>query len=113
MLLPYPYITGIPGVFWGNFWLCIMMGLSESMALFVICQKIGKCKWLEFLGKHTLTIYLLQECIMVFIIKIGIHYHIAYPNMLTVLALILSTAFVCAWIDVFIDRHLGFLKGKF
>ena len=34
--LAYPYIIGVPGMFWGNFWLCILMGVSGSLAL--ICD---------------------------------------------------------------------------
>jgi fucose 4-O-acetylase-like acetyltransferase len=111
--LACPYIVGILGVFWGNFWLCLLMGVSGSLALFVICQKIGKCRWLEYLGKHTLTIYLLQESIMVLLIKSYVYWQVTIPSVISVVILILSTAFICAWIDVFIDRHLCFLKGKF
>lgn len=111
--LPYPYIHGVPGVFWGNFWLCFLMGTTVTLALFVICEKIGECRWLEFLGRHTLTIYLLQECVMVFFIKAYTRWQIGDANVLVVMALILATAFICAWIDVFIDKHVGFLKGKF
>lgn len=111
--LAYPYIIGVPGCFWGNFWLCLLMGVSGSLALFVICQKIGKCRWLEFLGRHTLTIYLLQECIMGLLIKSYVHWQITIHGVIAVVIFILSTGFICAWIDVFINKHLSFLKGKF
>jgi fucose 4-O-acetylase-like acetyltransferase len=111
--LAYPYIVGIPGVFWGNFWLCLLMGVSGSLALFVICQKIGKCRWLEYLGRHTLTIYLLQESIMGLLIKSYVHWQVTIPRVIAVVFVIFSTAFICAWVDVFINKHLCFLKGKF
>lgn len=110
--LAFPYIVGIPGVFWGNFWLCILMGVSGSLALFVICMKIGNSRWLEFLGRHTMTIYLLQECVMVLLIKLYLHYQINLPKLFIVFIMIFATAFVCALIDVFIDKYAAILKGK-
>lgn len=111
--LPYPYIVGVVGMFWGNFWLCFLMGVSGSLMLFVICRWIGKCGWLEYLGKHTITIYLLQESIMVVLIKGYLHWQVGISKYLVALFLILFTAFVCAWLDVVIDKHARFLKGKF
>ena len=111
--MPYPYIVGIPGVFWGNFWLCVLMGVSGAFALMVVCEKIGRCSWLEFLGRHTITIYLLQESIMVALLKAYVRFHVTIPSVIVVVLLVFMTAFVCAWIDVFINKHVPFLKGKF
>ena len=111
--LPYPYIVGIPGVFWGNFWLCVLMGVSGSLSLLVICKKIGRCGWLEYLGRHTITIYLLQECVMVALLRGYMQCRIDLPKVIVVVAMIIGTAFICAAIDELIDRHAKVLKGKF
>lgn len=111
--LPYPYIAGIPGMFWGNFWLCFIIGFVCTVSLFILCQKIGYCSWLEFLGRHTLTIYLLQNCIVIILIKGYMHWPILIPKLFVVVCLVFAAAFICAWIDVFINKHLSFLKGKF
>lgn len=71
--IPYPYVAGNIGMFWGNFWLCIIIGVLGTLALFSVCIKVGHCRWLEFLGRHTLTIYLLQNCIMIQLIKVYLH----------------------------------------
>lgn len=111
--LPYPYIGGIPGMFWGNFWLCFIIGFVCTVSLFIVCQKIGRCRWLEFLGRHTLTIYLLQNCIVIILIKAYMQWPVLMPKSLVVVCVVLAAAFICAWIDVFFDKHLPFLKGKF
>lgn len=111
--LTYPYIIGVPGVFWGNFWLCLLMGVSGSLALFVICQKIGKCRWLEYLGRHTLTIYLLQESVMVLMIKGYLKTHLGMNHAFVVILLIISTAFICTLLDELIEKYAKILKGKF
>ena len=111
--LPYPYIVGMVGVFWGNFWLCVLMGISGTLGLFVICERMNRCKWLEFLGRHTITIYLLQQSVMVFLIKMYLQYQIGLPRLFIAILLIFATTFICTLIDVFIDRYASVLKGKF
>ena len=111
--IPYPYIGGIPGIFWGNFWLCVIMGISGSLMLFVICEWMGNCKWLEYLGRHTITIYLLQEAVMAFIIRQYENLNFNISLIVSVPVFVLSTAFICAFMDQLFNKYARFLKGKF
>ena len=60
-----------------------------------------------------MTIYLLQSCVMVVMIKAYVYYQLSLPKVVFVVAMIIGTAFICATIDQFLDKYLSFLKGKY
>ena len=60
-----------------------------------------------------MTIYLLQESIMVLLTKGYLQTHIGIHRAFVVILLIISTAFICALLDELIEKYAKILKGKF
>lgn len=116
--LPFPYIVGAIGVFWGNFLLCVVMVVSGSLMIFSISKKIQGCKYLEFLGKHSLAIFLLHSVFLISFLRffqwMGMddEQHIGVRIGALVLLLFFSSLFPLL-LDMWIDKHARFLKGKF
>lgn len=115
--LPYPYIVGAIGVFWGNFLLCVVMVVSGSLMIFSISKKIQGCKYHELLGKHSLAIFLLHSVFLIFFLRLFKWMGLDEQNIgirigASVFLLFFSSLFPLL-LDMWIDKHASFLKGKF
>ena len=112
-----PYVIGVPSVYWGNFIFFVIIALLETMALCAISMIINISKPLQTIGKHTLTTYLLHFSILAFLLRcsfyfIDINTHIAV-RIIALVLIILTSIFLSVIIDMWIDKHVKFLKGKF
>ena len=115
--LPYPYIVGVVGVYWGNFLLCVVMVVSGSLMIFSVSKKIQDCKYLELLGKHSLAIFLLHSVFLIFFLRLFKWMGLDEQNIgirigASVFLLFFSSLFPLL-LDMWIDKHASFLKGKF
>lgn len=115
--MPYPYIVGAIGVFWGNFLLCVIMVVFGSLMIFSLSKKMQKFRLLEILGKHSLMIFLLHSSFLIFFLRLAKFWEIgSYQNLwinIVVIILIWLSSTICpVFIDLWIDKHAGFLKGK-
>ena len=116
--LPYPYIVGAPGVFWGNFLLCVVMVMFGTLMVFSVSIKIQGCKPFEILGKHSLMIFLLHSAFLIFFLRITEHIGITETTniglrMITFLIILSLSSIFPVFVDLWIDKHARYLKGKF
>lgn len=116
--MPYPYIVGAIGVFWGNFLLCVVMVMSGTLMVFSVSKKIQGCKPFEILGKHSLMIFLLHSAFLIFFLRITEHIGITENTnigirMITFLIILSLSSIFPVFVDLWIDKHARYLKGKF
>lgn len=116
--LPFPYIMGAIGVFWGNFLLCVVMVMSGTLMVFAVSKNIQEWKPLEILGKHSLMIFLLHSVFLIFFLrlfdKIGITDDTNMSlRMIAFLVIWALSSILPVFVDLWIDKHARFLKGKF
>ncbi len=112
----YPYLNALPDIKWYRSWLFLLLSTGGSFLIFYLSIKIDKCRWLEYLGRHSLVIYLIHQPIMVFLIKMSTLLNVESSSLpfKIVMGLIITavTTFISAVIDSFIDKHFPILKGK-
>lgn len=112
----YPYLNALPDIRWYRSWLFLLLSTGGSFLIFYLSIKIGKCSWLEYLGRHSLVIYLIHMPIMVFLINLSmlldIESFILPYRIVMGLAITTTSTFLCAMIDTYIDKHFPTLKGK-
>ena len=116
----YPFFNACPHITWQSSILFLILSLCGSLLIFTISMKISRCRLLEYIGQHTLTIYLLHACIMIPLIKVSSITLLATGggkflmiNILLGLIIVTTSIVLCLLIDEFINRHLAFLKGRF
>lgn len=76
-----------------------------------------KFRLLEILGKHSLMIFLLHSSFLIFFLRLAKFWEIgSYQNLwinIVVTILIWLSSTICpVFIDLWINKHAGFLKGK-
>ena len=116
----YPFLNAGPHITLQSCILFLVLSISGSLLIFVISMKISECKLLEYLGRHTLTVYLLHGCIMIPLIKVSTMAincnfggRFMMVNILTGIIVVCSATLICVVIDEFINRQMAFLKGRF
>ncbi len=114
----YPFFNAGPHITWQTSILFLALSLSGSLLLFYLSRIISTSRYIEYAGRHTLTIYLLHYSVMVPLIKLSLMSGvlgggILFVRILVGLLVVLVSMGICLVMDVFIDRHLAFLKGKF
>lgn len=111
-----PYVIGLPGVYWGNFIFFVVCASMEIIALLAICKRIGKCRIMECVGKHTLTTYLLHFSYLTFLLRCSYNYVDESTNLILrifiIIAILCITILMSTLTDIWIEKHLPFLKGK-
>lgn len=112
----YPYLNAMPNIKWYRSWLFLLLSTGGSFLIFYLSINIGKCRLLEYAGRHSLVIYLIHMPIMVSLIKLSVLLNVesfALPYRIVLgLAITVLSTFLCAMIDTFIDKHFPILKGK-
>ncbi len=116
-LFGYPFINSTPHITWHSSLLFLALSLSGSLLIFNLSMVIARNRFLEYIGRHTLTIYLLHYSIMIFFLKgsvlLGVDEWPLLIRVITGVLIVIITTIVCLLLDTIIDRHFGFLKGKF
>ena len=113
----YPYLNANPHINWRNSLLYLAMSGFGSFTLFWLSVKISSCRVLECIGRHTLVIYLLHGVFLCKLISImvslGVEGSLLVWRIAIGIALVLVSTGCCLLVDMYIDKHLGILKGKF
>lgn len=114
----YPFFNAEPQITWQTSMLFLVLSLSGSLLLFYLARLISASRYIECVGRHTLTIYLLHFSVMPPFIKLSLMLGVSngtflFVRVLVGLFLVLVSMVLCLVVDIFIDRHLAFLKGKF
>lgn len=114
----YPFFNAGPSITWQTSILFIFLSISGSLLLFYISRVISISSYIECVGRHTLTIYLLHCSVMIPLVKLSLISGVLGGGTLSVrvlvgLLVVLVSMGICLVMDIFIDRHLAFMKGKF
>ena len=113
---PYPYFNASPIVDITNSWLMLILSVGGSFLIFYISKKINNSRFLEYIGRHTLVIYLVHRPIMVFFVKLSISMGVEVLNLplrvLFGLLIVMITVICSTLIDETIDSKFPLLKGK-
>ena len=114
---PYPYFNASPIVDITNSWLMIILSVGGSFFIFFVSKKINNNRFLEYIGRHTLAIYLIHRAIMVFVVKLSVSLGVEVLNLplrvLYGLLIVIITVICSTLIDETIDSKFPILKGKF
>ena len=113
---PYPYFNASPIVNITNSWLMLILSVGGSFLIFFISKKINNNRFLEYIGRHTLVIYLIHRPIMVFFVKLSVSMGVEVVDLplrvLYGLLIVLITVICSTLIDETIDSKIPLLKGK-
>ena len=113
---PYPYFNSSPIVDITNSWIMLILSVGGSFLIFYISKKINNNRFLEYVGRHTLVIYLIHRPIMVFFVKLSISMGVEVFNLplrvLFGLLIVMITVICSTLIDETIDSKFPLLKGK-
>ena len=112
----YPYLNAAPAVSLSDSWLFLLLSAAGSALIFCLCMRIRQCRWLEYVGRHSMVIYLVHQPIMVFLIKFSKMLNVdAWDMSLRVImgvVIVAITTILCVVIDIFISKHFPILKGQ-
>lgn len=117
LMFKYPFINSNPRVNWMNCHILIILAMAGTLSLLAFCKCLGRCKWLEYIGKHSLVIYLLHGSIMIFIIKqfllIGCGEWGMIIRILSLMTILAITIFVSLLLGFLIEKFFPFALGRF
>lgn len=96
--------------------LLLLLALSGTYVIIQISQWIDSCKWIEFLGRHTLVVYCLH---VYFARRLFMHYQVilstnTYISIIVTFGLIAIIILLCSLISYILNtKYLKFFIGKF
>ncbi len=112
----YPYLNASPSISLENSILFVVFSVGGSVFVFYIAKKIGKAVVLEYIGKHTLTIYLMHNVCLSYLIRFsvarGLDSMNIYIKIISAIIIVSFSTFIPILIDEIIDRKFPIIKGK-
>lgn len=110
-----PYITHKIRMDWVSLVPFICLSISGSIVIIYLCQVIGRCKWLQWIGENSLVFYMFNTLALNVSIKFLAKYmnsHIACIGLY--IATMLLTCLILTVITKIINtKYLKFTLGKF